>query len=59
MQCPECKESSPGTEWRDTDVYCEDCGDHPAVACPNCGECFDHVWNHPVYDAVMEERESR
>lgn len=49
-KCPECGHA----DWREGYVECEDCGDHTAVVCKNCGEAFDHVWRDKVYDAVCE-----
>lgn len=40
--------------WHDAEVGCEDCGDHPAVACDGCGEVRDLVWNEDPRDE--EER---
>jgi len=42
--CPECNNKSPIADWRETEVPCEDCGEHNARICPKCGESFDHVW---------------
>jgi ribosomal protein S27E len=44
VKCPECGETSPATEWEDTYVYCELCGDHAGIRCPKCSEAFEHVW---------------
>lgn len=30
IRCPECREVSPLGEWSESEVYCEDCGSHPA-----------------------------
>jgi hypothetical protein len=43
-QCPECHVRSPVSEWKEREVYCEECGSHDGRECPNCGEAFDHVW---------------
>lgn len=42
--CPECKEASPIRGWRESSVYCDVCGDHPALVCPECEEYIDSVW---------------
>lgn len=42
--CPECENYSMHTGWTSTEVYCEDCGTHEAIECPNCNERFDHVY---------------
>ena len=43
LKCPECKEWVNHNQWKDSCVYCESCGDHTAIQCPNCEEIFDHV----------------
>jgi hypothetical protein len=45
--CSECSVASPLSEWREGEVYCEVCGDHSAMICPNCEEPFDHVRAKP------------
>jgi len=45
IQCPECKEWASHKDWLETKVYCEDCGSHSAIRCPNCNEEFDQVWS--------------
>lgn len=42
--CSECKEFSPFQEWREGEVWCEDCGEHSALICPKCEHHYDHVW---------------
>lgn len=42
--CPECNKKSLIELWVEAFYYCEDCGDHDARECPECGERFDHVW---------------
>ncbi|ARO54044.1 hypothetical protein B2G69_07725 [Methylorubrum zatmanii] len=42
--CPECKAWSHISQWRETEVGCEDCGDHPALRCPECEEDIDTVF---------------
>ena len=44
IKCPECGEWSFHTEWRATEVYCEDCGTHEAMRCPKCQDDIDNVW---------------
>lgn len=43
IQCHECNAWSPATEWSETYVYCEACGDHDAIQCPRCDYPHDHV----------------
>lgn len=45
--CPECQEVSPIAEWRETEAYCEECGEHDARVCPRCEEVLEHVWGAP------------
>jgi len=45
IKCHECAEWSCHTDWTETVVYCEDCGEHSAIECPKCGEVFEHVWS--------------
>ena len=45
IQCPECKKWAHHSRWVETNVYCEDCGEHSAIECPNCHIRFDHVWS--------------
>jgi hypothetical protein len=44
---------SDASLWQEdyAEVYCEDCGSHPAVVCPECGEYFDMIY------VELEERE--
>jgi DNA-directed RNA polymerase subunit RPC12/RpoP len=45
IKCNECGAWSPHVEWAETEVYCEDCGEHAAIECPKCGMSHDHVWS--------------
>lgn len=42
--CPECHEWSHVSEWRESEVGCEDCGSHAAIVCPLCDEYHDHIF---------------
>lgn len=44
IRCSECNVFSHYSQWGKTEVYCEDCGSHSAIRCPNCLEDFDHVY---------------
>ncbi len=48
--CPECLTWSLHTEWRESSVGCELCGEHYAIKCPECDERFDHVWNSEPFE---------
>ncbi len=43
IKCPECFVWSKIEDWEETSVGCELCGEHTAIRCPKCSECFDHV----------------
>ena len=43
--CPECKKTSKIEDWKECEMYCEDCGDHEGRECPECEERFDYVWD--------------
>lgn len=45
LTCPECRERVLAADWNDTEVPCEDCGDHPAIICPMCGYRFDMIYH--------------
>lgn len=49
MKCPACNKTSAPERWEASEVPCEDCGSHPAVRCPECGEPIDTVM-HAVID---------
>ena len=49
IECPSCKTWNSHKNWREGEVYCEDCGEHSAIICPNCEEYFDHVWS-PTFE---------
>jgi Zn finger protein HypA/HybF involved in hydrogenase expression len=53
VKCPECQASSPIKDWEGGSVYCELCGDHDAIVCPNCDESFDHVWG-PTFEVTRK-----
>lgn len=44
--CFECSTWSLKELWKDCDVFCEDCGEHSGVRCPNCEHVFDSVWGY-------------
>jgi hypothetical protein len=43
IECPECEEWSPLSDWRAAYVGCEICGEHDAIACPRCNWGVDSV----------------
>lgn len=49
MKCPHCAEESSYDTWEETEVGCEDCGTHPAVRCPACGEAVDAIYNDDAW----------
>ena len=48
-KCPECNQMTTFEIGHSTG--CEDCGEHLAVKCIECGEYFDCVWG---YDKILE-----
>jgi predicted amidophosphoribosyltransferase len=52
LECPGCHRPSPIALWSESEVYCEDCGEHAAIVCPICGETFDHVWG-PTFHVLV------
>lgn len=42
--CSECNEESLSKDWEETYVGCEDCGEHPALTCPQCGLTYDEIY---------------
>lgn len=49
--CPHCKERTEESDWREGEGYCEDCGSHAGVFCP---ECDEFVWDFPPLDQYYE-----
>ena len=41
--CKYCDEWSSHTEWPETEIPCEDCGEHYAMKCPKCNEVQSSV----------------
>lgn len=41
IQCRACCEVTDKDDWRETEVSCDDCGSHLAMACPKCGDVVD------------------
>ena len=42
--CPTCQCWHPVLEWEDCWVYCELCGEHPGILCPE-GKEYDLIFN--------------
>lgn len=42
--CPDCNNLSALSEWVESTVGCDDCGEHVSIVCPECCEHFDHVF---------------
>lgn len=47
IKCPYCDKYSPLHLWTEGFAYCEDCGDHSSMICPNCEEHHDNVYSKP------------
>lgn len=43
IRCPSCKAWACHRDWQESETYCEDCGTHVAIACPNCDHREDTV----------------
>lgn len=43
-QCPMCKHVGVAGDFEESEVHCEDCGDHPALKCRRCGEFMDMIY---------------
>ena len=52
IRCPECDHWALESNWRDCEVYCEDCGEHMALECPNCKERFDEIFSPPNHQQL-------
>lgn len=48
IKCNDCNKWVNEKDWIETCNYCEDCGDHAALMCPECGGIFDMVY-HPEF----------
>ena len=58
-RCPECEQTLRG--WRATDyAFCEDCGSHPGMTCPNedCMWTIDLVFNEIEDFEVADDTQS-
>lgn len=65
VECPDCRGWSPLADWResevyceDCEVYCEDCGTHPSIVCPRCEEHVDCVYGPELRVRHAEKSES-
>lgn len=58
IRCPECGLETKSEEWKECEPYCEDCGNHDGLRCPNseCEEQFDHVWG---FDKLINPAQSK
>jgi hypothetical protein len=53
VRCPECDKWYPLSEWIESSVGCQDCGEHAAMECPaDRDHYFDHVWS-PTFDVRL------
>jgi len=49
VECDECKEASPLSDWSEGETDCELCGGHSTMICPICHHGVDHVWAKPFH----------
>lgn len=52
LKCANCKKWIPFKDWQHIEMYCDICGDHAGLQCPECSEQYDHVWD----DETIEVR---
>jgi len=54
-RCPDkdCRKWSPLKNWKECEVSCDQCGEHPASKCPICGEVFDDIFYDGEYEETM------
>lgn len=45
LYCPSCTATNETEQWAECELYCEDCGSHPGLRCPNCGEEYDQIFD--------------
>ena len=45
VTCPECGKRRHESKWVEADIWCEYCGSHPGIACPECHEKFDACYD--------------
>ena len=50
IKCPECQKWINVDKWIHTESYCDICGDHPSLMCPECLEVFDHVYTDDEFN---------
>lgn len=53
LKCPTCKKWAVHTEWKESTVQCDICGDHIAMRCPNCFKDFDSVFSE-TFECIKE-----
>jgi tRNA(Ile2) C34 agmatinyltransferase TiaS len=56
IECPKCRVSSDAKDWKESLVWCEDCGDHEGFKCPSCEEDFDHVLDDKIYFEIYNKK---
>ncbi len=54
LRCAECGLWSQVWRWKHTEIFCEICGDHEALMCPECMEHFDCVWDDEEIEVKNE-----
>lgn len=59
VKCPVCKQAFPLAQWTEGPSYCETCGEHAAMVCPNenCREYIDWVWHKEPLEVVVWHNE--
>ena len=58
VQCPRCESWNLPELWRETISPCEDCGDHPAIECPDCEDRVDTIYTHELNGRPISKESS-
>lgn len=54
LKCADCGKWVPVLDWVHIDNYCDICGDHPAIMCPECDNVLDYVWDDETIEVLNE-----
>lgn len=58
LRCPDCGVTSLSNFWSPSEVFCDDCGEHPAATCPSCDERVDLIFND-LWDLIATDLPGR
>lgn len=51
--CFHCKQWSVHSDWKEGESFCEDCGEHSAIFCPECYTYYDYVWDTGIPTRIL------